>query len=83
MMQATASPSLPLPVMTSLAGLSRFLTKLQFLMRAHAPIARERARDLYVFAQGSVIADVLATLPGPPAVEPSVCVTAAHSLSSS
>jgi hypothetical protein len=44
--------SLPFPVMTCLPGLSRFLTKPQLLMRAHAPIARERARDLYVFAQG-------------------------------
>jgi hypothetical protein len=52
MMQATTSPSLPCPVMTRLPGLSCFLTKPHFLMRAHAPIARERARDLHVFAQG-------------------------------
>ena len=35
MMQAATSPSLPVPVITCLPGLSRFLTQPQRLMRAH------------------------------------------------
>ncbi len=38
-MQAAPPPSWPLLVMTCLPGLSCFLTQLQVLMRAHAPIA--------------------------------------------
>jgi hypothetical protein len=82
MMQATTSPSLLFPVMTCLPGLSRFLITPQFLMCAHAPIARERAQDLYVFAQGFWSPTCWRHMPGSPAVGPRVCVTAAHGLSS-
>jgi hypothetical protein len=51
MMQATTALSLTLPTMTCLPRLSRAFTKSQFLLHAHAPIARERARDHYMFAQ--------------------------------
>jgi hypothetical protein len=82
MMQATTSPSLPFPVMTCLPGLSRFLTQLQFLMRAHAPIAGERARDLDVFAQGCWSLACWRQPPGSPGVgigpEPQPHITCRH-----
>jgi hypothetical protein len=65
MMQATTSPSLPFPAMTCLPGLSHFLIQSQFLMRPHAPIARENSRPLRV-RSGMLVADVLATAVGIP-----------------
>jgi hypothetical protein len=82
MLQATSSPFFPVPVMTCLPGLSPFFTHSQFLIYAHASIARETARDLDVFAQGYWSLPCWQHPLGARAIRPSVCVTAAHGLSS-
>jgi hypothetical protein len=83
MLQASSSPSFPVPVMICLPGLSHVLTPSQFLLHAHASIASKRARGLNVFAQGGCSLTGWRHLTGAPAVRPSICVTAARSLSSS
>jgi hypothetical protein len=51
MIQATTALSLTLPTMMYPPRLSRAFTKSWLLLHAHAPIARERARDHSMFAQ--------------------------------